>query len=102
MGQRSQNVVGALAAHARRVADLRGRALCPVPEPEILHAQINECLSASRHPYSAIWLAVHAMGGSVKAVLSRPPDALTKVSSAGWVGATATVCSRSPIISRVR
>ena len=36
--------------------------------------------------YSAIWLAIHATGGSVKAVLSRPPHALTKGVISGMGG----------------
>ena len=41
-------------------------------------------------------LAVRVTGGSANVVVSRPPSAPPKVSSAGWVGAAATVSDRSP------
>jgi hypothetical protein len=43
--------------------------------------------AATTRAESAIWLAIHVTGGSANAVLSRPPYAPPKVSSAGWVGA---------------
>ena len=65
-------------------------------EPDDPRADYRYEVASASRAESAIWSAIHVTGGSANAALGRLPYAPAKVSSAGWGGATATVCSRPP------